>query len=773
MAATTNVWKSGNVDIDGILAGVRWASGSLTYSFTTSSSQYDYSVPGFQTFNADQEAATEAALANFAAVANLTFTEVSGGIGTLRFAESDDPSTAYAYYPHSSDIGGDAFFNHYDYNTAPKGTYEYLTFLHEIGHTLGLDHGQDGSMGQLPSNHDSLEYSVMTYRSYVGAPLSGYTNYQGSYPTTLMLADIAATQYMYGANYSTNSGNSTYRWSPSTGEMTINGVSQGRSTTNTVFMTVWDGGGNDTYDFSSYTTGLQINLTPGEWSITSSAQLANLGYGNIARGNIANAWLYQNNTASLIENATGGSGSDVIVGNQGGNFLAGGNGNDSLRGLAGDDTIDGGQGTDTCYFEAVSTSCTVTYDASAQRYLVISATGGADTVYGVEFFAFTDVTIAAGVVTPTVPEGPMLVSASPADGSNTVSTDANIVLTFNKTIVAGSGAVTIRFADGTIFQTFDMGNAPAGVTISGNVLTIDPAGLFGAGAGYYVTIDVGAVRDTSGNAFAGITNASDLNFSVPAVEDGAIRGTAASEKMQGSLVADLMYGEGGNDAITGRDGSDTIDGGTGTDNMSGGNGDDVYFVDSTKDRVIESVNQGTDTVFSSVTFTIAANVEVLTLTGSAAINGLGNASANTITGNGASNSLYGRAGNDTIFGGDGDDALYGEAGYDVLTGGNGADRFVFNTAVSASSVDTITDFSVENDTIVLVRSMFKPLTAGALSDANFALSTDGDVDSARIVYDSSTGALFYDRDGIGKAGDVKFAQLETGLALTHADFLII
>ena len=369
MTAVSTVSSSGNVDIDGLLSGVRWTSGALTYSFPTLSSHYSFSVPGFQAFNSAQQLAVEKSLANYAAVANLTFTKVSGGAGTLRFAESSDPDTAYAYYPHSSEIGGDAFFNSFDFNSPSQGTYAYLTVLHEMGHALGLDHGQDGT-GALPTDHDSLEYSVMTYRSFVGADLTGYTVAEGSYPMTLMLADIAAVQYMYGANYATNAGNSTYEWDPATGELTINGVSQGQSTANKVFMTVWDGGGTDTYDFSGYSTDLKVDLQPGEWTTTSSTQLANLGMGEFARGNIANAWLYQDNAASLIENAIGGSGNDLIVGNAAANVLKGGTGNDSLKGLAGNDTIWGGQGNDTCYFLVDSTACTVTYDATAQAYLV-------------------------------------------------------------------------------------------------------------------------------------------------------------------------------------------------------------------------------------------------------------------------------------------------------------------------------------------------------------------------------------------------------------------
>lgn len=766
MAAVSTVSNSGNVDIDGVLSGYRWASGSITYSFTTSSSQYGYSVPGFQAFNSAQQAATEQVLANYASVANLNFTNVSGGAGTLRFAESDDPDTAYAYYPHSSEVGGDAFFNHYDYNTAAKGTYSYLTFLHEIGHTLGLDHGQDGNAA-LPTDHDSLEYSVMTYRSYVGAPLSGYTVAEGSYPTTLMMADIAAIQYMYGANYTTNSGNSTYEWSPTTGELKINGVSQGSSTTNKVFMTVWDGGGNDTYDFSAYSTNLTINLTPGEWSTTSTAQLANLGGGHSARGNIANAWLYQNNTASLIENANGGSGNDMIVGNQASNILKGNNGNDSFKAGGGNDTIWGGQGNDACYFTVASTSCTVTYDSTAQAYLVTTAGGGTDTLHDVEFFTFTDKTVAAGVITP---DAPVLVSATPADGSGNIKDDANIVLTFSEAVVAGTGKIVIRQSNGTIFQSFDMGSSPAGVTISGDTVTIDPTGFFKKSTGYYVTIEAGAFKDVENKPFSGIIDKGDLNFTT---ENGVARGTSKAESIGGTSHSDQIFAAGGNDSVTGRSGDDYIDGGSGADNMAGGRGDDTYVVDNRGDKVVEAKSQGMDLVESSISYTLTSNVEKLELTGSGNTKGFGNTLGNTITGNTGNNELGGKAGNDSLDGGVGNDWLDGGSGQDTLTGGAGADKFVFTATIKTANADTITDFDVSEDSVLFARSVFKALAKGALSDADFALATDGDAASARVVYDSATGSLFYDKDGAGSAAAVKVVSLATGLALTHDHFLIV
>jgi len=159
-----------------------------------------------------------------------------------------------------------------------------------------------------------------------------------------MMYDIAALQKIYeGANYLFNSGNSVYTWNPTTGEMSINGDAQGTvgngagGSANRVFMTVWDGGGNDTYDLSAYANGTTIDLRPGEWTTTSQTQIANLGQGHFARGNVANALLFEGNTASLIENAIGGASGDVLIANQAANQLRGNGGADAFSWMASGD----------------------------------------------------------------------------------------------------------------------------------------------------------------------------------------------------------------------------------------------------------------------------------------------------------------------------------------------------------------------------------------------------------------------------------------------------
>jgi Ca2+-binding RTX toxin-like protein len=200
-----------------------------------------------------------------------------------------------------------------------------------------------------------------------------------------------------------------------------------------------------------------------------------------------------------------------------------------------------------------------------------------------------------------------------------------------------------------------------------------------------------------------------------------------------------------------------LTGNTGTNTLTGGAGNDTYVIQNTTDTVTELANEGTDTTQSSVTFTLSGNVENLTLT--AAVNGTGNALANTITGNAGVN------------------VLNGDAGSDILIGGAGADTFVFNTLLGTSNIDTISDFVVIDDTINLENTgtgLFTALTATGVLAANaFWTGTAAHLATDWIIYDSATGKLYYDADGTGATAQVQFASIGTGLALTNADFLVI
>ncbi|HEX8256723.1 MAG TPA: hypothetical protein VF589_03750 [Allosphingosinicella sp.] len=216
------------------------------------------------------------------------------------------------------------------------------------------------------------------------------------------------------------------------------------------------------------------------------------------------------------------------------------------------------------------------------------------------------------------------------------------------------------------------------------------------------------------------------------------------------------------DALTGNDGSNGLDGRGGADRLEGAGGNDRYFVDHAGDEIVEASEGGSDAVFSSVSHQLADEVEALRLTGASAINGSGNGSGNRLFGNAAANRLDG---------GDKSDGLFGGAGNDLLTGGAGADRFYFDTALdAAANVDAISDFA-DGDRIFLARSIFTEIAAGTLDPGAFCAGAAAADDSDRIVYDVSTGNIFYDADGSGSGAAMLFATVAVGTELEAADFI--
>jgi len=198
---------------------------------------------------------------------------------------------------------------------------------------------------------DSLEYTVMSYSADVGGPSWSATTgpAAGNYPQTYMMLDLASLQSQYGADFSTNSGDTVYKWDSVTGAMSVNNTVTHDAPGSKIFMTMWDGGGNDTYDASNYSNGVTIDLRPGGWTTLSTSQLADLDAKTAgiqgAAGNIANSLYISgtgadgNLTDNLIENAIGGSGIDHITGNDAANHLTGGGGADQLAGGKGADAF--------------------------------------------------------------------------------------------------------------------------------------------------------------------------------------------------------------------------------------------------------------------------------------------------------------------------------------------------------------------------------------------------------------------------------------------------
>jgi Ca2+-binding RTX toxin-like protein len=154
----------------------------------------------------------------------------------------------------------------------------------------------------------------------------------------------------------------------------------------------------------------------------------------------------------------------------------------------------------------------------------------------------------------------------------------------------------------------------------------------------------------------------------------------------------------------------------------------------------------------------------------------GDGGNDVLSGDQGNDLLFGGAGNDTLNGNASNDTLYGGAGADNLTGGNGDDTFVFGAALGASNVDTVTDFTVGNDVILLVSDAYGPFAAladsGTLATNQFDFAGAGVDANTRVIYDSATGALSYDVDGLGGTAAVQFATLTTGLALTNSSFVL-
>jgi len=222
-----------------------------------------------------------------------------------------------------------------------------------------------------------------------------------------------------------------------------------------------------------------------------------------------------------------------------------------------------------------------------------------------------------------------------------------------------------------------------------------------------------------------------------------------------------------NNTLTGNSGANLLDGGSGADTMKGDLGNDTYVVDNVGDIVTENAGAGTDTVQASITYTLLAYVENLTLTGTSAINGTGNTLDNVLLGNSAANTLSGDAGNDV---------LNGCLGNDTLTGGAGNDTFLFDTALNATTnKDSLTDFTSGQDKIALDKDIFTALSSvGTLSSAFFKASTTGaGDDNDYFLYNTTSGALLYDADGNGQGVAMQFATLTTKPTITAGDFLVV
>ncbi len=599
----------------------------VTYSFRDSVTYTTSDTSSFSKVSAFEMAAINSALKLIAEVSNIQFVQVSGANGysnngqivIANYNNRSDGSGAYAYYPGPMQ-GGDIWINTAAINpnvAIQPGSYAWFAILHELGHAVGLSHPGDYNVGSGVLSYqnaaqflqDSNQFTLM---SYWGGGNTGETPSGFATAYTPLLYDILALQTLYGANTSTRSSDTVYGFNANAGSLysfVVNKIP---------ILSLWDGGGLDRLDASLFTQKQTINLEQGSFSDIGGGKL-NL---SIALG-------------AVIEQAFGGLADDVITGNDVDNLLKGNNGNDALNGLAGNDTLEGDAGNDT-----------------------LNGGLGVDTLTG-----------GIGNDTYLVDEPADIIIELAAQGTDNVLAAVSytlsahleqLQLTGNQAI-NGSGNELANLLTGNAGNNQLLGGA-GNDTLNGSTGTDTLLG--GLGDDIYLMDDgQDTVSELVGEGTDQVT--ASISYTLSAnVERLLLTGTQAIHG-NGNELANLLTGNAARNQLNGGAGNDTLNGGLGADTLLGGLGDDSYTVDDAGDVVTELLNEGTDTVNSAISYTLNANVERLTLTGTLAIEGSGNELANALTGNSANNQLFGASGNDVLNGAAGADTLAGGLGDDI------------------------------------------------------------------------------------------------------------
>ncbi|MGR3792582.1 M10 family metallopeptidase C-terminal domain-containing protein [Vannielia sp. SX4] len=581
------------------------------------------------------------ALEQWEVVTGITF-EITGSISGADIRFDDDQSGAFAGPSSFNANTGIINFSEVNVGTgwlSSYGTttdsYSFLTYMHEIGHALGLVHSgnYDGFANWGVNNHFNNDSTIFTIMSYFDMEETGFAPYANI--ITPMIADIAAVWALYGEPVSVYGGDTTWFANNTLGGLTGDimaahwddaSISSSIFTGGDVALTVLDTGGIDTIDLSSTTANQTIDLREGQISTVGAHGSAS------ARNSFVIA------QGTVIENVIGGSGNDDIRGNDVDNDIEGGSGDDCYYESLGNDTFDGGTGTDSVIYTIDTSGISVTDMGGGT--LQVTSSLGTDTYTSVEFYEFTD-----GILT-----------------------EAEVLALAVAGQIEGDEGPNVLVGTEDDDEIYGFGGD-------------DEIGGFGGDD----IMDGGAGNDTMLGGFGTDTLLGGAGNDVMSGEghNDIMNGMAGDDEMHGGDGNDRMIGGDGADLMNGEGANDTMFGGFGDDEMSGGDGADVLFGQDGSDRM--DGGAGNDTMlggFGTDTLLGGAGNDVMSGEGHNDImNGMagddemhgGDGNDRMIGGDGA-DLMNGEGANDTMFGGFGDDEMSGGDGADVLFGQDGSDR---------------------------------------------------------------------------------------------------
>lgn len=687
---------------DGAAPSIAWSTDIITFSIATgqigpTDPEYTDEMAGYVAMTPAMPSAAREAFALW------------DDLIAVDLLEMDNWSNAHITFNYSSNTGGASYASYYYWlvDNAPRSQYKFAdadiwlasgwssqdddgdlyqggaaieTYLHEIGHALGVTHpgNYNGSASYaLDATHeqDTREYSVMSY--FPAGADGGGADHIGtaglSYGATPLLHDILAIQAVYGADMTTRTGDTVYGFNSTAGrdafDFTVN--------TNPV-IAIWDAGGVDRIDASGWNTDQLIDLGAGAFS----------SLGAMTR-NVAIAY------GATIEQAVGGGGDDRLIGNAAGNLLIGNAGTDRLYGKAGDDSLQGGAGSDLLYGGAGNDTMEGGGDADilfgGAGADVLDGGPGDDWVRFIEAMAGVTMSLLTGAGTAGDAAGDVYLAIENVSGSgwgddltgsnydNKISGEGGGDMIRGQSghdfLLGGAGDDTI---DGGFGNDILRGGAGADTLIGGAGKDWAQYGTATAGVALGLATG-GTVGEAAGDTFDGIENILGSSFADSLTGDAArnlIMAGAGGDTIDGGAGPDVLFGEAGDDTLAGGPDGDELYGGAGADALNGGSGNDWARYDTSNAGV--SVDLTTGSGFG------------------------GDAGGDTfdgiefLWGSGFADTLTGDGGVNMIRGGGGDDVIRGGAGNDILEGHGGADVFVFG---AGDGIDRIHNLDLAADLI--------------------------------------------------------------------------